>query len=77
MRDKAVVIACMHVFCLACLSRWSALKRTCPLCKVTPATQYSFWALRPLSDLTPASHAFIFKYPNPYLDACLAAAAWF
>ena len=35
-RDKAVVIACMHVFCLACLSRWSALKRTCPLCKVTP-----------------------------------------
>ena len=31
----------------------------------------------PLSDLTPASHAFISKYPNPYLDACLAAAAWF
>jgi hypothetical protein len=34
LRDKAVVIACMHVFCLACLARWSALKRSCPLCKV-------------------------------------------
>ena len=33
-REKAVVIACMHVFCLACLARWSALKRSCPLCKV-------------------------------------------
>ena len=35
LRDKAVVIACMHVFCLACLARWSALKKSCPLCKVT------------------------------------------
>ena len=34
LRDKAVVISCMHVFCLACLSRWSALKKSCPLCKV-------------------------------------------
>ncbi|KAK9907273.1 hypothetical protein WJX75_000407 [Coccomyxa subellipsoidea] len=32
-RDKAVVISCMHVFCLACLSRWSSLKKSCPLCK--------------------------------------------
>ncbi|CAL5223157.1 g5626 [Coccomyxa viridis] len=31
--DKAVVNPCMHVFCLACLSRWSALKKSCPLCK--------------------------------------------
>jgi hypothetical protein len=34
LRDKAVVISCMHVFCLACLSRWSTLKKFCPLCKV-------------------------------------------
>lgn len=34
LRDKAVVISCMHVFCLACLSRWSSLKKSCPLCKV-------------------------------------------
>ncbi|CAL8462766.1 g2299 [Coccomyxa elongata] len=33
LRDKAVVISCMHVFCLACLSRWSSLKKSCPLCK--------------------------------------------
>ncbi|EIE26155.1 hypothetical protein COCSUDRAFT_40298 [Coccomyxa subellipsoidea C-169] len=33
LRDKAVVISCMHVFCLACISRWSSLKKSCPLCK--------------------------------------------
>ncbi|KAK9821020.1 hypothetical protein WJX74_001557 [Apatococcus lobatus] len=30
---KAVVLQCMHVFCLACLSQWLALKRSCPMCK--------------------------------------------
>lgn len=44
-RDKAVVITCMHVFCLACLSRWSALKRTCPLCKVSRHSEHSFSSL--------------------------------
>ncbi|KAK9857998.1 hypothetical protein WJX84_007148 [Apatococcus fuscideae] len=30
---KAVILPCMHVFCLGCLSQWIALKRSCPMCK--------------------------------------------
>ncbi|KAK9807017.1 hypothetical protein WJX72_010799 [[Myrmecia] bisecta] len=33
LRHKAVVVPCMHVFCLPCLKRWSEQKRVCPLCK--------------------------------------------
>uniref|UniRef100_A0A7C9EBW4 RING-type E3 ubiquitin transferase n=1 Tax=Opuntia streptacantha TaxID=393608 RepID=A0A7C9EBW4_OPUST len=28
----AVIAACFHAYCLACLLRWSKYKRTCPLC---------------------------------------------
>ena len=34
---KAVILPCMHVFCLGCLSQWIALKRSCPMCKVSPS----------------------------------------
>ncbi|KAK9825642.1 hypothetical protein WJX81_003822 [Elliptochloris bilobata] len=33
LREKAVAEPCMHAFCVACLSQWLKLKRTCPLCK--------------------------------------------
>ena len=32
--DTAVLLNCMHVFCIACISRWAKLRRECPLCKV-------------------------------------------
>ncbi|CAI9779774.1 unnamed protein product [Fraxinus pennsylvanica] len=31
-RDAAVVIPCMHTYCILCIRRWSDLKRKCPLC---------------------------------------------
>ncbi|KAL2534601.1 RING/U-box superfamily protein [Abeliophyllum distichum] len=31
-RDAAVVIPCMHTYCILCICRWSNLKRKCPLC---------------------------------------------
>ena len=36
LRDKAVAEPCMHAFCVACLSQWLKLKRSCPLCKACP-----------------------------------------
>ena len=34
--DKAVVMPCMHVYCLQCITSWTMAwrKRACPLCKV-------------------------------------------
>lgn len=32
-RDRAVVLDCLHVFCVPCISRWAKLRRECPLCK--------------------------------------------
>eukprot|EP00798_Chlamydomonas_sp_ICE-L_P014768 gene14768-20818_t len=33
LREKCVVVPCMHVFCITCISTWLRLKRACPLCK--------------------------------------------
>ena len=33
-REKAVLMHCLHVFCVDCLNRWLPVKRLCPLCKV-------------------------------------------
>ena len=33
-REKAVLLHCLHVFCVDCLNRWLPVKRLCPLCKV-------------------------------------------
>lgn len=33
MLDRAVVLDCLHVFCVPCISRWAKLRRECPLCK--------------------------------------------
>jgi len=35
-REKAVLMHCLHVFCVDCLNRWLPVKRLCPLCKVRP-----------------------------------------
>ena len=35
LQEKAVLSGCMHVFCVACISRWASKKRVCPLCKVS------------------------------------------
>ncbi|KAK3003266.1 hypothetical protein RJ639_018878, partial [Escallonia herrerae] len=31
-RWAAVIAACMHAYCVACIRRWSGMKRNCPLC---------------------------------------------
>ncbi|XP_004241072.1 uncharacterized protein [Solanum lycopersicum] len=31
-RSAAVVIPCMHAYCIVCIRRWSDVKRKCPLC---------------------------------------------
>ncbi|OIT34442.1 PREDICTED: E3 ubiquitin-protein ligase Topors isoform X1 [Nicotiana attenuata] len=31
-REAAVVIPCMHAYCIDCIRRWSDVKRNCPLC---------------------------------------------
>jgi Ring finger domain len=31
--SKAVVLDCLHEFCVPCISRWAKLRRECPLCK--------------------------------------------
>ena len=33
-REKAILMHCLHVFCVDCLNRWLPVKRLCPLCKV-------------------------------------------
>ena len=35
---KALVIACLHCFCIDCLRRWVDRSRACPLCKVRPSS---------------------------------------
>lgn len=41
-RERAVVLDCLHCFCVPCISRWAKLRRECPLCKVRrpPPTPY-------------------------------------
>ncbi|XP_075487230.1 uncharacterized protein LOC142526615 [Primulina tabacum] len=36
---SAVVLPCMHAYCIGCISRWSELKRSCPLCNA----RFSSW----------------------------------
>lgn len=31
-RRAAVIIPCMHAYCIVCIRRWSDVKRKCPLC---------------------------------------------
>ncbi|XP_055830462.1 uncharacterized protein LOC129899496 [Solanum dulcamara] len=31
-RSAAVIIPCMHAYCIVCIRRWSDLNRKCPLC---------------------------------------------
>lgn len=31
-RSAAVIIPCMHAYCIVCIRRWSDVKRKCPLC---------------------------------------------
>ncbi|XP_073123475.1 uncharacterized protein [Henckelia pumila] len=36
---SAVVLPCTHAYCIGCISRWSQLKRSCPLCNA----RFSSW----------------------------------
>ncbi|KZV18916.1 hypothetical protein F511_21893 [Dorcoceras hygrometricum] len=36
---SAVVLRCMHAYCVGCISRWSELNRRCPLCNA----RFSSW----------------------------------
>ncbi|CAH2058758.1 unnamed protein product [Thlaspi arvense] len=38
-RRAAVITACKHGYCLACIRKWSGFKRTCPLCN----TRFDSW----------------------------------
>ncbi|KAL9302155.1 putative transcription factor C2H2 family [Arabidopsis thaliana] len=38
-RSAAVITACKHGYCLACIRKWSGFKRNCPLCN----TRFDSW----------------------------------
>ncbi|KAF8401528.1 hypothetical protein HHK36_012468 [Tetracentron sinense] len=38
-RRAAVIIMCMHAYCIGCIRKWSELKRNCPLCNA----QFNSW----------------------------------
>lgn len=41
-RSAAVIIPCMHAYCIVCIRRWSDVKRKCPLCN----TDFDSWFSR-------------------------------
>ncbi|XP_024003774.1 E3 ubiquitin-protein ligase Topors [Eutrema salsugineum] len=44
-RRAAVITTCKHGYCLACIRKWSSIKRSCPLCN----TNFDSWFI--VSDL--------------------------
>uniref|UniRef100_A0A1J3FW70 RING-type E3 ubiquitin transferase n=1 Tax=Noccaea caerulescens TaxID=107243 RepID=A0A1J3FW70_NOCCA len=56
-RQAAVITACKHGYCLACIRKWSGFKRNCPLCN----TRFDSWLI--VSDI--ASR----KYHKEHLPA--------
>ncbi|CAA7052042.1 unnamed protein product [Microthlaspi erraticum] len=40
-RRAAVITACKHGYCLACIRKWSGFKRNCPLCN----TRFDSWLI--------------------------------
>lgn len=55
--SKAVVLDCLHEFCVPCISCWAKLRRECPLCKgffkayihdIVSATSFKECCLSPL-----------------------------
>ena len=41
-REAVVLTVCMHAYCVECIRKWSALKRTCPLCN----SKFNSWFCR-------------------------------
>lgn len=39
--SAAVIIPCMHAYCILCIRRWSDVKRKCPLCNADFGSWFS------------------------------------